>query len=215
VSGMRVLLEQTFLAAFRKLHQDIIEAEESAAAQLQRLIEHELPGMTGAPAPAALSGSFVYPRLTVLSRIGSFDVDPKLWSRWRRAHPTIREAMTEFERALTVEFRAIAEELAVSAESETATRVAALIERLSLTWTGAAQTVVARKDELQTRVDRMQSALEPHAIERFLREQLHRLSECRDRLMLLVGLTRSLRELVDRLAAPQHHAQDSRVGLVS
>jgi len=209
MSGMRGLLEQTFVAHVRKLHQALIEAEESAAGQLLRLTEAELPGLAAAAGSGRASGSFIYPRLAALSRIDAFDIDPKLWSRWRRWQPGVQETIAEFERVLTVEFFDVANELGVVADREVAARVAALIDRLSRTWSTAAAAVTARRQELQARIDDRQRGLEPHVIDGFLREQIHGLSECRERLMLFVGLTRSLRELVDGLLASECQAQEA------
>jgi hypothetical protein len=208
LSGMRLLLEQAFVARYRKLHGHIVEAEESALQQFQGLIDEEIPRPL-LDGPVTASGSFVYPRMAALSRVGVFDIDPKLWSKWRRRHPAVKDAIAEFERILTTEFLDVAGELAEVAEREAGAHAAAFIDRLSLTRSTAVATVMKHKAEVQTRLEHMQQALQPQAMERFLGEQIHRLSECRERLLLLVRLGQWLDEFLDRSAAPQQQVQQA------
>jgi hypothetical protein len=210
VSGMRLLLEQTFLAGYRRLHQSIVEAEESAPRHLQRVIDEALPRTQIAISAVVLSGSFVYPRLSALSRVGPFDIDPGLWSKWRRRHPTIREAVAEFERILTTEFLGVAAELAAVAEREVGARAEAFVGRLTLAQKSASHAVLKHRDELQSRLDYMRHALQPQVMEQFLAEQLGRLSECRERVLVLARLARWLDAYPGEMAAPapEQQAQD-------
>jgi septum formation topological specificity factor MinE len=209
VSGIRQLLEQTFLAGYRKLHQGMVEAEATAARHLQRVIDEALPHTPCETSSGAVSGSFVYPRLSALSRIGPFDIDPRLWSRWRRAHPSIRETVAEFEGILTTEFLAIAGELVAVAEREIGACAEAFAQRLLLARSKAVQTVMKRKQELHSKLDYLQHALEPQVMEQFLAEQLRRLSECRERLLTFMRLARWLDNFLGRKPVADGQAPDT------
>ena len=202
VSGMRLLLEQAFLTEYGKLHRSITKAEDSAPRHFQRIVDAALPGARLERPFTVVSGSFAYPSLRALGRVGLFDIDPRLWSRWRRRHPTMREAVEEFERLLTVEFLAVVEELAAVAARELDSRAEVFAHRLSLSRGNAVQTVLKRKEELQSRLDYMQRTLSPQAMGQFLAEQLQLLAECRERVALFVRLTRWLDDFLDRMEVP-------------
>jgi len=198
VSKLRKELEQAFLGEYRTLYQHIVNIQLAASQHFRRIVNDELPSTNLDVHVNVISNSFSYPSLSALSRVSAFDVDPKLWARWRRSKRSLKEAVDAFEAILRAEFLAIADELTGLAEREIMGSASSLQRRLNLTIMDAVHSARQRRADLLQSMEAAEAKNEPLVRERMLEAQLDRLTEARERLRRVDGLARTL-----KAAAPQ------------
>lgn len=193
VGKLRKELEQAFLSEYRALYQHIVNIQLAASQHFRRVVNDELPSTNLDIHVNVVSNSFVYPSLRALGRVSAFDVDPKLWGRWRKAKRSLKEAAEAFEQILRGEFEDIASELAGVAEHEIMGSASSLQRRLNLTIMDAVNSARQRRAELLDRLAALEAQREPKAQERLLEDQLERLTAARERLRRVDNLARTLR----------------------
>ena len=198
VSKLRKELEQAFLTEYRALYQHIVAIQLAASQHFRRIVNDELPSTNLDVHVNVISNSFAYPSLVALGRVGAFDVDPKLWAKWRRSKKTLKEAVDAFEQILRTEFTAIADELANVAEREVMGSASSLQRRLNLTIMDAVNSARQRRADLLANLQAAQERREPASHESVLEEQLDQLTKARERLRMVDGLARSLRAALPR-----------------
>jgi septum formation topological specificity factor MinE len=193
VSRLRKELEQVFLSEYRALYRHIVNIQMSASQHFRRLVNDELPSTNLDVHVNVISNSFAFPNLAALGRVSAFDVDPKLWARWRRSKKTLREAVEAFERILRTEFETVAADLARVAENEIMGSTSSLQRRLNLTIMDALHSARQRRATLLEGLADVQARQQPRMQESLLEDQLAHLAAARERLQQVDGLTRTLR----------------------
>jgi hypothetical protein len=193
VSRLRKELEQVFLSEYRALYRHIVNIQMSASQHFRRIVNDELPSTNLDVHVNVISNSFAFPNLAALARVSAFDVDPKLWARWRKSKKTLREAVEAFEGILRTEFEAVAADLARVAENEIMGSTSSLQQRLNLTIMDALHSARQRRTGLIEGLAEVKARQQPRMQERLLEDQLAHLAAARERLQRIDGLVRSLR----------------------
>jgi signal recognition particle receptor subunit beta len=193
VGKLRKELEQAFLTEYRGLYQHIVNIQLAASAHFRRIVNDELPSTNLDVHVNVISNSFPYPSLSALARVSAFDVEPKLWTKWRRSKRTLKEAVEAFEQILRSEFQAIASELARMAEQEIMGSASSLQRRLGLTIMDAVKSARQRRTELLANLEILRSRRQPLLQEHLLEETLNKLTAARARLQALDSLAKLLR----------------------
>ncbi len=201
VSRLRKELEQVFLSEYRALYRHIVNIQMSASQHFRRLVNDELPSTNLDVHVNVISNSFAFPNLGALGRVSAFDVDPKLWARWRRSKKTLREAVEAFEGILRTEFETVAADLARVAESEIMGSTSNLQRRLNLTIMDALHSARQRRASLLESLADVKARQQPRMQERLLEDQLAHLAAARERLQRIDGLARTLRSAATTEAA--------------
>lgn len=193
VSRLRKEVEQVFLSEYRALYHHIVNIQLAASQHFRRLVNDELPSTNLDVHVNVISSSFTYPSLAALARLGTFDIDPKLWARWRRAKKSLREAVTAFEDILRSEFEVIGTELVAAAEREILGPASDLQRRLNLTIMDAMHSARQRRADMLRELETIRMRREPLMQERLLEEQLTHMTAARERLRKVDGLVRILK----------------------
>jgi len=206
VSRLRSELEQAFLKEYRALYAQVRQVQSDAVQSFRRIISDEMPRSEIELRVEAVTGSFVYPNIAGLGRVTAFDVDPKLWSRWRKTQKSLSAAVDAFEVIVREEFRAVADLLAEAADRDISGPASLLRHKLDHSLFQAMRAVRLRNADVTAMLERLTTAKPGDTM---LGQQLENLASARQRLADLQRLTKSLYDSREATPAQRSHASEA------
>lgn len=183
-------LEQTFVAEYRALYLRLVNIQLTASRQFRSLVGADMPGTE--LQLSVVSGSFPYPSLTALARTTAFDVDPRIWSRWRASQKSLAEAVDTLAAMIKEEFGRIVDELIATVVREITGPACELQSHLLFCFANARRTAERRHGEIVLAIEAIEQRRAPVAAERVLADGLASIAASRERLQ---AVTLVLREL--------------------
>jgi signal recognition particle receptor subunit beta len=176
-TGLRRVLETSFLALFREAEGVIGQLEAQVFPKLRNLLASRLPEDSQPPLAAVSTGFGELPSFSALSRVVAFDVMEPWWRRWWGLRSSVDARVAEFAQLVEDEFGPIAEALEAAAYTKLKAQQSTILQNGTMVFLSLVEFLQARGQERLDRTRQLLSESNEDEKEKLHRARLDRLSE--------------------------------------